>query len=379
MNPLLLRRRYILQQLNSTEQEDPYLSQPFTIVVKQPVQYTFIALDATELEITTLKYKINDGNWVNVNLSDTEMGVNLPSVSVGDKIQIISDGPWKSSTCYFGFDNGSFRTNVTGGYCDLEGNLMSLVGGDNFINCTNLPDYAFYGGIGYDMNSTNNNSYIVGDISNLRIPATTIGSYALAYAFTNNTNLTGDITKLFQSTLTTIDTYGCRNMFYGCTNLNTIPLLSATTINNYGCYGMFYQTAISETPEIIATSIGTYCFTQMFQNCTNLTKVTSTLPATTLKNHCYRQMFSGCTNITTAPVLPAQTLVSNCYRQMFDGCSKLNYIKAMFTTTPTTTYTNNWVRNVASSGTFVKNSSATWATTGAAGIPSGWTVQTASS
>jgi hypothetical protein len=64
---------------------------------------------------------------------------------------------------------------------------------------------------------------------------------------------------------------------------------------------------------------------------------------------------------------------------MFYGCKKLNWIKAMFTTTPSTSYTNNWLYNVASTGTFVKNASATWTTSGAHGVPSGWTIQTASS
>ena len=48
----------------------------------------------------------------------------------------------------------------------------------------------------------------------------------------------------------------------------------------------------------------------------------------------------------------------------------------MFTTTPSTTYTNNWVNGVASSGTFVKNKDATWNVTGINGIPTGWTVVT---
>ena len=61
---------------------------------------------------------------------------------------------------------------------------------------------------------------------------------------------------------------------------------------------------------------------------------------------------------------------------MFYGCSKLNYIKALFTTTPSNSYTGSWVSGVASSGTFVKNKNATWNVTGSNGIPSGWTVQT---
>lgn len=34
---------------------------------------------------------------------------------------------------------------------------------------------------------------------------------------------------------------------------------------------------------------------------------------------------------------------------------------------------------VSTTGTFIKNSVATWTTTGADGIPSGWTVETANS
>lgn len=81
----------------------------------------------------------------------------------------------------------------------------------------------------------------------------------------------------------------------------------------------------------------------------------------------------------TAPELPATTLASNCYNGMFNGCISLNYIKAMFTTAPSTSYTNNWVYRVSSTGTFVKNPAAKWNVTGVHGIPSGWTVQTASS
>jgi hypothetical protein len=88
-------------------------------------------------------------------------------------------------------------------------------------------------------------------------------------------------------------------------------------------------------------------------------------------------MFSGCTSLTTAPQLPATTLATYCYYGMFRNCSKLNYIKALFTTTPSSSYTPSWVSGVASSGTFVKNKNATWNVTGSNGIPSGWTVQTA--
>lgn len=54
------------------------------------------------------------------------------------------------------------------------------------------------------------------------------------------------------------------------------------------------------------------------------------------------------------------------------------YIKAMFTTTPSSTYTSNWVKGVSPTGTFVKNSAATWTDTfGVDAIPEGWTVELA--
>jgi hypothetical protein len=63
---------------------------------------------------------------------------------------------------------------------------------------------------------------------------------------------------------------------------------------------------------------------------------------------------------------------------MFKNCTNLSYIKAMFTTTPGNSYTKDWVYNVKGTGTFVKNSAATWDVTGDNGVPTGWTVETAS-
>ena len=52
----------------------------------------------------------------------------------------------------------------------------------------------------------------------------------------------------------------------------------------------------------------------------------------------------------------------------------MNYIKALFTTTPSSFYTSNWMSGVASTGTFVKSKDATWDVTGVNGVPEGWTV-----
>ena len=89
-------------------------------------------------------------------------------------------------------------------------------------------------------------------------------------------------------------------------------------------------------------------------------------------------MFSNCTSLTTAPALPATTLAEGCYQNMFNGCTKLNSIKCLATDISASDCTNNWVYNVASTGTFVKAASMTKWTTGSSGIPTGWTAQDAS-
>ena len=74
--------------------------------------------------------------------------------------------------------------------------------------------------------------------------------------------------------------------------------------------------------------------------------------------------------------MPAKTLVTNCYKAMFSGCTNLKYIVALFTTTPSNTYTQEWVKNITKRGTFVKSSSATWTTSGDNGKPANFSAVT---
>ena len=60
---------------------------------------------------------------------------------------------------------------------------------------------------------------------------------------------------------------------------------------------------------------------------------------------------------------------------MFNGCTNLNYVKALFTTEPSELYTNQWLEDVASKGTFIKNKNASWNVTGPHGVPSGWDIE----
>jgi len=70
-------------------------------------------------------------------------------------------------------------------------------------------------------------------------------------------------------------------------------------------------------------------------------------------------------------------LAESCYASMFSDCTRLNYIKCLATNKSASNCTYNWVTNVASSGTFVKNASMSSWPKGTSGIPTYWTVQDA--
>lgn len=187
---------------------------------------------------------------------------------------------------------GTFSS--TGRY-DVEGNIMSLLYGDNFIGQTSLS------GKRYAFCKLFTGSNVV-SAENLVLPATT---------------LTGD----------------CYNwLFNACSLLTKAPELPATTLAVYGYSGMFrFCTSLTNPPE---------------------------LPSTTMTQLCYNSMFEGCTSLEKAPDLPATTLVDRCYNWMFNGCTSLKYIKMLGTTIPSSSLTK-WVENVSPTGTFVKSSSAT--------------------
>ena len=202
-----------------------------------------------------------------------------------------------------------------------------------------------------------------------QLPATTLASYCYYSMFA----YCGGLKTAPELPATTLASY-CYSGMFGHSGLKTAPQLPATTLASNCYYSMFTYCGLTTAPELPATTLATSCYSNMFNTCSSLTTAPE-LPATTLVDNCYSKMFRYCRSLTTAPELPATTLVDNCYSGMFCYCSRLKYIKAMFITTPSSTYTSDWVLDVASAGTFVKNKYATWDVTGSSGIPSGWTVE----
>ena len=396
---------------------------------------TFEILSAGTISASTeknLEYSLNDGEWTTytseINLQQGDVikfrGNNETSPQFGGTAYFNAYGNAYSVLSATGFENITALTvsqtcSYMFGSYDYEDDSKgaNIVSAENlklpattlanscyssmFRGCTSLtsapelPARSVAGGC---------YSYMFDSCSSLTtapaLPATTISNSCYSYMFYNCTGLTSapelPATRLADScyymmfqnctSLTTapelpatILASNCyQQMFLNCTSLVAVPSILPATRLIDSCYRiMFYGcTSLTTAPELPATSLATNCYSEMFENCTSLTTAPA-LPATTLERYCYRGMFKGCTSLTTAPsTLPATRLASYCYQEMFKGCRSLNYIKCLATNMSATDCTNYWVQSVASSGTFVKHPDATW-TTGASGIPDGWTVQNA--
>ena len=186
---------------------------------------------------------------------------------------------------------------------------------------------------------------------------------------------------------TTLTAYCYAGMFYDCTQMTEPPVLPATTLADHCYNSMFcYCESLTIAPTLSVMNLQPYCYTGMFLGCVNLITAPA-LPATTLSDHCYEHMFLGCTSLTAAPALEATELTTACYHQMFYGCSKLNSITCLATSgINTNSSTADWLKGVAASGTFTRNSSTPvgsgteglyW-TRDENGIPSSWSYTPAS-
>lgn len=157
-----------------------------------------------------------------------------------------------------------------------------------------------------------------------------------------------------------------------------VPLVLPVTKMADKCYMQMFRncTSLTRAPQFRVESTAYRCCYNMFRKCSGLKDVSGIeLPAMTLSVDCYRELFRECSNLAVgAPVLPAPTLVQECYKQMFSD-AKVTSITCLATDISAPNCLENWVSNIKTgNGTFYKAPGMTSWTTGASGIPSGWTV-----
>ena len=199
-----------------------------------------------------IEYKLNNGSWVSIT-SNTSSSAPKINVVEGDKIQFRgNNAQYATSSSKYNSFSGSTAS------FEAEGNIMSLIYGDDFKNkLTISSDYTFANIFRACANLVS--------AENLVLPATTLANYCYCY------------------------------MFYGCTSLTTVPsnLLPATTLADY-------------------------CYQNMFQGCTSLTTA-PVLPAATLANSCYSYMFNGCAKLNYIKCLATDISATGCTKSWVSG------------------------------------------------------------
>jgi hypothetical protein len=291
--------------------------------------------DGVDILLTdnTLEFSIDDGkNWTTLPANNRSGTFNK-----GTKIRVKINNPSTTDGI------GTFQISRS---CNIKGNIMSLLYGDDFVDKNDLTgiDRAFYNlfsgctaihnaeGLILPAVRTSRQCYnfMFYNCTSLKTPptllATQLADYSCQKMFYNCTSL-----RIAPELPATILSKGCYSyMFQNCTSLTTVPKFSATTLSHACCEEMFCGcTSLIDFPEVLpAKSLASRCYQSMFYNCISLTEAPA-LPAETLAYACYYAMFKGCSSLTTAPDLPATTLQQECYATMFEGCSKLNKVKIL--------------------------------------------------
>lgn len=297
-----------------------------------------IGINVPTSKMQSISFKINDGEWATYQNVDNSAVTETVSSNIkrGDKIYVKGS----ASALANGAGGSNYTTFESTFDITVEGNIMSLLYGDNFDDETELTETYTFLELFHGMVDT------LISAENLVLPALNA-------------------------------TDSCYNsMFWNCNRLVHAPKeLPAMTIGEWSYQEMFSGCwALVDYPEmypIMTLSEG--CYAYMFEYCRSLTSMPN-LPATTLAYDCYYCMFQGCSGLTETTVLPATTLAEECYYHMFQNCSNLNSVTCLATDISANKSTTSWLSGVAVNGTFTKAANMTSWTEGASGIPSGWSV-----
>ena len=120
------------------------------------------------------------------------------------------------------------------------------------------------------------------------------------------------------------------NLFASCTALTDVSELKlpATTLANH-CYNSMFSgcTSLTSAPELPATTLKSNCYSNMFYGCTSLTSAPE-LPATTLTNSCYSYMFTLCRNLNYIKCLATNASFSYTLSWLLSASSTGDFYKA---------------------------------------------------
>ena len=247
---------FILPNVSFVEDVRKLYYNPYIMSDMRDSYLTIEALEdglTASLTYNSCEYCVDgDGNWKNL-AADAE----TESINSGQTLSF--RGNLKPVNMEEGYDYNGIGTFTISKKCNLKGNCMSMLFGDNAADNYSLEGkaYAF-------VNLFYNCSNIINVSSNF-LPATTLANSCYNY------------------------------MFWGCTSLTTTPKLPATNLT--GAY---------------------LCYNNMFRGCTSLTAAPE-LPATTLESTCYEYMFEGYTKLNHIKMLATDISARSCLEKWVSG------------------------------------------------------------
>ena len=213
-------------------QELPYNQQYLTFEVL--TGGTILWKASTTGVTRTISYSLNYGEWTEI--TSTTEGVEL-NVSAGDKVR------FKGNNGTYGKDRNIISTfsGSTAAF-DAYGNVMSLIGGDDFSGLTSFTNNWVFHGL---LNTTN-----VVSAKNLILPVTTLTVCCYRAMFAHARQLV----EAPELPATTLAASGYSYMFQDCVVLQKAPDLLAETIVD-SCYvGMFNSASTLNYIKCTATS-----------------------------------------------------------------------------------------------------------------------------
>ena len=171
----------------------------------------------------TIEYSINNGAWTSITATDTGEPI---TVAANDEVRLRGTNTTyaKDKSNYSGFEGGTATYNI-------EGNIMSLVYGDNFVGQTTLTQTYTFCSMFKLSNSVS--------AENMILPATTLTNY-------------------------------CYRAIFSKATLSTPPALPATTLAQGVYWYAFEECPITTAPDLLAPELVRGCYGYMFTGCTSL-------------------------------------------------------------------------------------------------------------
>lgn len=204
---------------SGNEPHTPYDEQYLTFVAME----NNMSVGLSDANDNVYQYSIDNGaTWSNL-----ANGESTSAVNTGEKIL------FKASSLRVDWNKGIGKL-IPSAASSVEGNIMSLLYGDNFVGQTVISNARQFYKLFENVTS-------LVSAENLVLPATTLTSYCY-YA-----------------------------MFYGCSGLTSAPsILPATTLASYCYFYMFNRCNLTAAPELPATTLVDSCYTYMFEMNANL-------------------------------------------------------------------------------------------------------------